>query len=64
LPGRDGHALADADGLSQRAAIAIIEVWPGARDRRTDGSLQGHARILRRSGGVCGGGVSGVIAVA
>ncbi len=52
LPDHHGHALADADGLSQCAPAAAFEIWPGAGDHRRDGSLQGHARILRRSGGV------------
>jgi hypothetical protein len=54
------HAFPDAGGLSQRAAIAADEIRAGAGDRQTDGSLQGHAGVLRRSGGVCGGGDSGV----
>ena len=44
---RHGHAFADADGLSQRAPAAAVEIWPGAGDRRTDGSLEGHARVLQ-----------------
>jgi predicted ATPase len=56
LPGHHGHACADADGLSQCTAAAAIEVWARAGDHRTDRSLQGHARILRRSGGVRGSG--------
>jgi hypothetical protein len=61
LPGGDGHALAGADGLSRRAAAAAVEIWAGAGDRRTDGSLQDHAGVLRRSGGVCGRGDGGIV---
>jgi hypothetical protein len=46
-PDRDYHAFPDADGLSQRAPVAADEIRAGAGDRRTDGSLQGHARVLR-----------------
>ena len=42
LPGHHGHAFADADGLSRRAAAAAVEVWPGAGDR-------GRRRITTRS---------------
>ena len=63
LPGRDGDALAGPDGLSRRAAAAAVEAWAGAGDRRRDGSLQDHAGVLCRSGGVCGGGDGGVRAV-
>ena len=63
LPGRDGHALACPDGLSRRAAAAAVEVRAGAGDRRGDGSLQDHAGVLCRSGGVCGGGDGGVSTV-
>jgi hypothetical protein len=54
LPDHDGHAFADADGLSKCAPAAADEIRAGADDRRTDGSLQGHAGVLRRPGGVCG----------
>src|SRR5258706_3123720 len=36
LPGHHGHAFTDADGLSQCATAAAVEIWPGAGDRRTD----------------------------
>jgi predicted ATPase len=62
LPGRHGHALADADGLSQRASVTAVEIRPGAGDGRTDRLLQGHARVLQRSGGICGSGGGGMIA--
>ena len=56
LPGDHGHALADADGLSQRDAAADDEVWPGAGVKQTD-----HFRVMRgillRPEGVRGGGV-------
>ena len=56
LPGRDGHAFADADGLSQRAAAAAVEICAGAGDRQGNRPLPGHARIFRGSDRVCGGG--------
>ena len=56
-PGGDGHAFPDADGLSRRAVAAAVEIRPGAGDGRADRSLQGDAGVLRRSGGVCGGGL-------
>jgi hypothetical protein len=44
-----------------RATLAAaIEIWAGAGEREGHGPLQGHARILRRSGGVRGGGDGGV----
>ena len=60
LPDHHGHAFADADGLSRRAAAAADEIRAGAGEREGDGSLQGHAGVLRGSGGVCGGGDGGV----
>jgi hypothetical protein len=54
LPGDHGDTFACPDGLSQCASAEVIKVWIGARDRRTDGSLQDHARILQRSGGIRG----------
>jgi len=63
LSDRHGHAFPDADGLSQCTAAAIIEIRPGAGDRRTDRSLQGHARILRRSDGVRGSGDRLIVAL-
>ena len=35
LPGHHGHAFADADGLSRRAAAAADEIRAGAGDRRS-----------------------------
>jgi len=46
--------------LSERAAAAADEVRAGAGDLRGDRSLQDHAGVLRRPGGVCGGGSGGV----
>ncbi len=39
LPDHLGHAFACPDGLSRCAPVAIIKVWAGAGDRRTDGPL-------------------------
>ena len=47
----------------ERAAAAAVEIRAGAGDREGHGSLQGHARVLRGSGGVCGGGGGGVSAL-
>jgi hypothetical protein len=46
LSNRDGHAFADADGLSGREAAADVEVRAGARDRQADRPFQGDARVL------------------
>ena len=43
LPGHHGHAFADADGLSQRAAAAADEIRPGAATvKETD-----HYKVMR-----------------
>jgi AAA domain len=57
LPDHPGHPFACPDGLSRRAPAAVDQVRAGAGDREGDGPLQGHAGILRRSGGVRGSGV-------
>jgi hypothetical protein len=48
------------DGPERSAAPVAQEGRAGAWDRRKDGPLQAHARILRRPGGVCGSGDSGL----
>jgi ABC-type polar amino acid transport system ATPase subunit len=45
--GHHGHAFACLDGVSGRAAAAVDEIWTGAGDHQGDGSLQGHAGVLR-----------------
>jgi len=60
LPGRHGYACADADGLSKRASAAIVEIRTGDRGRRGHRSLQGDARVLRRSRELHGSGDRGV----
>ena len=44
----------------ERATAAADEIWAGAGEREGHRPLQGHAGVLRRSGGVCGGGDRGV----
>ena len=44
LPDHHGHAFAHADGLSQRAVAAAVQVWAGTGHRQqTD-----HYKIMRR----------------
>jgi predicted ATPase len=53
LPGGDGHAFADADGLSECAAAAD-QIRAGAGHRGADGSFPADARVLPRPDGICG----------
>ena len=53
LPDHHGHAFADADGLSRRALLRLTKYGLEPVTVEGDRPLQGHARVLRGSEGIC-----------